>query len=206
MGTEITEYGTDLELPERVEGETVEEYHKFLRYVLMPPGQRNITQVARELGMDVDSVMQLALRRGWVDRARRYDRVRLERLRLEVAATMQEALSELFSAVVSISRRIQDASRNLEIGAHNVAQIMTAMGDLVKAMQSISSSGSEESSSVTLRDVMMVITGAQQATMRRGGTSIEIVTGADADVAGSNERSDGEGPQIIYSDRPGDEG
>lgn len=206
MGTDVTEYGTDLELPERVEGETVEEYHQFLRYVLMPPGQRNITQVARELGMDVDSVMHLALRRGWVDRARRYDRVRLERLRLEVAATMQEALSELFSAVVSISRRIQDASRNLEIGAHNVAQIMTAMGDLVKAMQSISSSGSEESSSVTLRDVMMVITGAQQATMRRGGTSIEIVTGTDTDVAGGDEKGDKEGSRIIYSDHPGSEG
>lgn len=164
-------------IPPMIDGETVEEYHKFLRYALMPPGKRVAVEVANELGMSIEELVKLSLRRGWVDRVRRFDRERLNELRVASATAMQEALSEMLLAVRSVARRVLEVAPSLDIGAHNVAQLLTAMGDLVKAMQAISSEGGMGGvESVSLREVITIVTGANQARVIDNATGVAVIT------------------------------
>lgn len=165
-------------IPPMVDGETVEEYHQFLRYAMMPPGRRTAMEVAKELGMSVEELTELSLRRWWVDRVRRFDRERLEQLRVASATAMQEALEEMLLAVRSVAERVRAVAPSIDIGAHNVAQLMTAMGELVKAMQAISDSGGGGGGGgqVSLRDVITIVTGATQARMVHGPTGVEVIT------------------------------
>lgn len=175
-------------IPRQLPGETIEDYNKFLVYAMMLPGERVAGKVAKRLGLSEQEVIQLAVKHHWVDRAREFDRQRLEELRLSSAARLQQTLQQLLLTVQQVSARIIAAASEMEIGPHNVAQMVEAFSRLFEVIARVTG-GLEEPHQPSLHDVLNVINvihtgsaGRPEVREVSGGDSSPVVVDVDSSL------------------------
>lgn len=136
----------------REAGESDEEYEMFQYFASLPPSKRTATAVAARFGLTRRRVVELALQRDWVRRAKEHDLAVIATLRIQLA----QELSDFVSKLVQLGNRVVDVLSEklseMEFAPGHVDRILTALANLASAMSSLTpqSSGQQPASNYAM--------------------------------------------------------
>lgn len=121
-------------LAPRLDDEPQSDYELFAYYVSLPPTARSASAVARQFGVSVRRVQEVAIRNNWVERARAHDLSLLALYRSDAAQKIVQSLTDLAEVVSAVSARLVECIQDMELTPALAERMLRSLADVASVL------------------------------------------------------------------------